>query len=159
RTLHNDSLQRYLAWFLGAAIVVGFAGLAVGGYGPGERPGLPAPPIAILALLMMAAGAALVVLRHHARFESLIYTSIIGLILAGGFVYMSAPDLALTQITVEVVTILLLLLALNLLPKATPRETGAGRHARDAALAVAGGLGLGGATWAVLTRSGDSISA
>ena len=158
RMIHNESLQRYLAWFIGAAVVVGFAGFAVGGYEPGDRPGLPAPPIAILALVMMVTGAVLVALRHHSRFEALIYTSIIGLILAGGFVYMSAPDLALTQITVEVVTILLLLLALNLLPKATPRESRPVRHVRDAVLAGAGGLGLGAAAWAVLTRSGDSIS-
>lgn len=159
RAIHNGSLQRSLAWFLGTAVVVGFAGLVIGGYEPGGRPGLPAPPIAVLALAMMATGSAIVMLRHHARFESLIYTSIIGLTLAAAFVYLSAPDLALTQITVEVVTILLLLLALNLLPKTTPREGHAGRHVRDISLAVAGGLGLGGAAWAVLTRPGDSISA
>ncbi|OYX34292.1 MAG: cation:proton antiporter [Caulobacterales bacterium 32-69-10] len=159
RGVHNGSLQRYLAWFIGTAVVVGFAGLAIGGYEPGGRPGLPAPPVAILTLIMMAAGAALVLVRHHARFEALIYTSIIGLILAAAFVYLSAPDLALTQITVEVVTILLLLLALNLLPKATPTEGDAGRHLRDIMLAGAGGLGLGAAAWAVLTRPGESISA
>ena len=33
------------------------------------------------------------------------------------FAYLSAPDLALTQLSVEVVTIILLLLALNFLPR------------------------------------------
>jgi len=98
------------------------------------------------------------VTRHHDRFQSLIFTSVIGLILAAAFVYLSAPDLALTQITVEVVTILLLLLALNLLPKETAKESGAGRRLRDGVLAVAGGGGLGAATWAVLTRQASSIS-
>ena len=62
--------------------------------------------------------------------------SVIGLIIALGFVHFSAPDLALTQISVEVVTILLLLLALNLLPKAPPILSSKPRRLRDAALAV-----------------------
>jgi multicomponent K+:H+ antiporter subunit A len=48
---------------------------------------------------------------------------IIGLMISSGFVYLSAPDLALTQISVETVTIMLLLLALHFLPKETPVES------------------------------------
>ena len=68
------------------------------------------------------------------------------------FVHFSAPDLALTQLTVEVVTIILLLLALNYLPKATPVETPAGRRLWDAGVAVAVGLGVAALTWAILSR-------
>jgi multicomponent K+:H+ antiporter subunit A len=57
-----------------------------------------------------------------------------------GFVYLSAPDLAMTQFTVEVVTIILLLLALNFLPNRTPVESTVLRRVRDAGVAVAGGL-------------------
>ena len=46
------------------------------------------------------------------------------------FVKFSAPDLALTQISVEVVTIILLLLALNFLPRETPRESTPARRWR-----------------------------
>ncbi len=45
------------------------------------------------------------------------------LMVSVGFNYFSAPDLALTQISVEVVTIMLLLLALNFIPNRTPRES------------------------------------
>ncbi|MBW8302348.1 MAG: monovalent cation/H+ antiporter subunit A, partial [Brevundimonas sp.] len=58
----------------------------------------------------------------------------------------------------EVVTILLMLLALNLLPKTTPVESRPWRRLRDGVLACAAGLGVGGAAWAVLTRPLDSIS-
>ena len=52
------------------------------------------------------------------------------------FVFFSAPDLAMTQFTVEVVTIILLLLALNFLPKQTPVESTVLRRVRDAGVAI-----------------------
>ena len=68
-----------------------------------------------------------------------------GLVVALTFVYFSAPDLALTQLSVEVVTTILMLLALNYLPQKTPREPSRLRHWRD--LAVAAAAGLGGHRW------------
>jgi multicomponent K+:H+ antiporter subunit A len=53
---------------------------------------------------------------------------VIGLIVSVGFVYFSAPDLALTQMSVEVVTIILMLLALNFLPNRTPVESSTRRR-------------------------------
>ncbi len=159
RIVHDGSLQRQVAWLLGATLVVGVAGFAATTYGPGDRPRLSAPPVASLAFLILAIAAGWVVARHRQRFEALIFTSVIGLIIAAAFVYLSAPDLAFTQITVDVVTVLLLLLTLNLLPKETPRESSNGRRLRDGVLAAAGGCALGAATWAVLTRSADPISA
>jgi multicomponent K+:H+ antiporter subunit A len=67
------------------------------------------------------------------------------------FVYLSAPDLALTQISVEVATVILLLLALNFLPKETPAER-PGRQMRDAILATAAGLGTGALIYALMLR-------
>jgi len=80
------------------------------------------------------------VLMHRNRFLALILIGIVGLMVSVGFVYLSAPDLAMTQFTVEVVTIILLLLALNFLPKSTPIESSTLRRTRDVAVAVAGGL-------------------
>jgi multicomponent K+:H+ antiporter subunit A len=78
-----------------------------------------------------------------------------------GFVYFSAPDLALTQISVEVVTIILLLLALNFLPRETPKESSSARRLRDAGIAVIGGVAVTGLTYAILVRdfAQESISA
>jgi multicomponent K+:H+ antiporter subunit A len=126
----------------------------------GTRPGIPASPPAILAWGLLIAATAAVVNDARQRLRALIYVSVIGLVVSLAFVRFSAPDLALTQISVEVVTILLLLLALNLLPKAPPVLSSASRRWRDGALAVAGGALMGGISWAMLTREpGASISA
>ena len=157
--VHNGSLQRYLAVILAAAIAVAMAGFANGVYVMGERPTIPAPAPAVVAWLLLVGGAAAVVLGHRHRYLSLIFISIIGLVISLAFVYLSAPDLALTQISVEVVTILLMLLALNLMPKQTPVESSGGRRLRDGILAVIGGVGMGLATWALVRREGPpSIS-
>ncbi len=52
------------------------------------------------------------------------------------FVRFSAPDLALTQLAIEVVTIILLLLALFFLPQRTPVESTPRRRLRDLMLAL-----------------------
>ncbi|MDR2839087.1 MAG: monovalent cation/H+ antiporter subunit A [Azonexus sp.] len=90
------------------------------------------------------------------------------LILAGGaglatsltFVWFSAPDLALTQLAVEVVTAILILLGLRWLPPrherfrdGLPEAPRAHlRRLRDALLALAGGGGLAALTYAILSR-------
>ena len=74
------------------------------------------------------------------------------------FVYLSAPDLALTQISVEVVTVILMLLALNFLPKETPVESSGGRRLRDGVIAALAGIGVGGAAWAITSRDGSTLS-
>ncbi|KAI5913103.1 DUF4040 domain-containing protein [Azoarcus sp. PA01] len=92
------------------------------------------------------------------RVLALVTVGVIGLIVAFAFLYLSAPDLALTQIAVEVVTVVLMLLALNVLPKTTPAESGRVRRLRDATLAGLAGLGSGGAAWAVMTRDVETLS-
>ena len=74
------------------------------------------------------------------------------------FVGLSAPDLALTQITVDVVTTVLLLMGLGLLPQLTPYESSRTRRWRDAVIAIVAGLGIGWITWLLLTRDHESIS-
>ena len=58
---------------------------------------------------------------HRRRLLSLLLIGIAGLVVSAAFAYLAAPDLALTQITVEVVTVLLMLLSLSFLPAATPK--------------------------------------
>ena len=156
--LQNGSLQRYLAFMIGAALVVGYAGFFGATHQPGGRATLPASPLAIIGWLLLVAACGAVVLYHRQRLLALVLIGVVGLIVSVGFLYLSAPDLALTQLSVEVVTIILLLLALNFLPKTTPAESGGGRKARDGLLAVLSGLGTGGAVWAVMTRDFQSIS-
>jgi len=59
---------------------------------------------------------------------------------------------------VEVVTVVLLLLALYFLPQHTPAESGIGRRWRDILLATSAGGGAAALTWAVLTRPYQNIA-
>ncbi|MFY0617560.1 monovalent cation/H+ antiporter subunit A [Shimia sp.] len=156
---HNGVMSRYLAVFVSFTVVIGYHAYATGGAAPATREMLPVPPIVWIGWFGVLAATWLVVSQHHRRFRSLIYLSIIGLMISGGFVYLSAPDLALTQISVETVTILLLLLALYFLPKETPVESSAGKRWRDGAIAVAGGVAVAALAMAFLTRDVDTISA
>ena len=154
--VHNGSLQRYMFVILATAVIIALAGFVSADYVEGGRPTLPAPGAAVVAWVLLVGGTTAVVLGHRHRYLSLIFISVIGLVISLTFVFLSAPDLALTQISVEVVTILLLLVALNLMPKTSPVESGVGRRLRDGLLATLGGLGMAGATWALLRREGPA---
>lgn len=126
----------------------------------GERtPTLPHPAFAVLWLIgatcaLAAAGQA----KYH-RFAALICASGAGLATSLSFVWLSAPDLALTQIAVEVVTTVLLLLGLRWLPRrirpqarqSLPHKVRL-RRLRDLLVAAACGLGLASLAYAILTR-------
>ena len=108
--------------------------------GPATRAPQAAGVVEIAGWAMLVAATAGLVLLHRNRLLSLILIGIVGLMVSVGFVFFSAPDLAMTQFTVEVVTIILLLLALNFLPNRTPEESSVLRRMRDGAVAIAGGL-------------------
>ena len=159
--LHNGSLQRYLAITIFAAIAIGLTGFyAEPDHTAGTRELLAVSPAAAIGWVLLVVTCLAAVVMHHNRLLSLLLVGVIGLIVSLGFIYLSAPDLALTQISVEVVTVILMLLALNILPKETPKESLAGRKMRDGVISIAAGLGIGSAIWAIMTRElPNSISA
>lgn len=156
----NGSLQRSLALMVAFAIVLAaapfWAADTLPGTGPREL--MPASPLALAVWVLLLASATMLLLTHHNRFQALVLTGVVGLVTAFTFVGLSAPDLALTQLSVEVVSTVLLLMGLALLPQRTPFESGALRRGRDALLAVFAGGGVAGLTWLMLTRPHDSIS-
>ncbi|MGE0665986.1 MAG: monovalent cation/H+ antiporter subunit A [Sphingomonadales bacterium] len=156
---HTGSLQRSVAMTVGAVIVLAVSSFPAGGDLLGERPMLPVTPAAVVGWGLLMAACVGVVALHRQRLLALIVVAVIGLVVSLAFLQFSAPDLALTQISVEVVTLILMLLALNLLPQQTPAEHGAARKVRDVLLAVTVGLGVGAAALAVMTRDFDTISA
>ncbi|WP_332814486.1 monovalent cation/H+ antiporter subunit A [Ramlibacter sp.] len=160
RRTETGSLQRYSAWLAGAAVVaVAWALLRSPVPLPaGSRELQPATALAIvLWALLLLTGAALV-LGHHERLRAVVLVGVVGLLVALGFESLSAPDLALTQLSVEVVSTVLLLMGLALLPRTTPRESHRLRRCRDAVLAGVGGLGVGWMAWMALTRDPSSIA-
>ncbi|WP_332670315.1 monovalent cation/H+ antiporter subunit A [Aromatoleum sp.] len=156
--LHDGSLRHYLGWIVAGALVVGVGGFLGGGHAVGTRATLAAPPVAIVAWLLLVASCAGVLAFERRRMLALVMLGVIGLIVAFGFLYLSAPDLALTQIAVEVVTVILMLLALTVLPHETPRVAQRPRRLGDGGLATGAGLGAGAAAFALMTRDFDSLS-
>ncbi|KTT46137.1 monovalent cation/H+ antiporter subunit A [Pseudomonas oryzihabitans] len=150
--LESGSLQRYIALMLLATLVLlvtALSGLDALG-GAVERS--PVDPLTALGLGILMLTAVLTVVFHRNRLKALMTLSTVGLIVSLLFARYSAPDLALTQLSVEVVTIILLVLALFFMPDRTPIESSSLRGLRDVLLA--GGLGLMVAllAYAVLTR-------
>ncbi|MFW5332584.1 monovalent cation/H+ antiporter subunit A [Hydrogenophaga sp. ZJX-1] len=156
--LETGSLQRYLVWLMGAAVVVAASQLVGQGIGAGSRELLPASPLAIAVWLLLVATCLALVFTHRQRFQSVVLVGVVGLVTSLTFVSLSAPDLALTQLSVEVVSTVLLLMGLALLPQHSPRESTALRRTRDGVLALAGGAGVAWVAWVLLTRNHDSIS-
>jgi multicomponent K+:H+ antiporter subunit A len=93
------------------------------------------------------------------RLASLMLASGAGLVCCTTYIWFSAPDLALTQLVVETVTTVLILLGLRWLPMRTAQPQPArmrirlwGRRGRDLAIAAAAGCGMAALAWTVMTR-------
>ncbi|TMU25066.1 monovalent cation/H+ antiporter subunit A [Halomonas sp. ATBC28] len=156
--LEGNSLQRYVGWLWLGALVMGGIGLVqitdlTGAAGNQELDG-----ILILGAGMLMFGGVATAATHRYRLISLLMLSVVGLFVALTFARFSAPDLALTQLSVEVVTMILLMLALFFLPQKTPRESSPLRNVRDMLLAGTLGLVIASLNYAVMTRETLSIS-
>jgi len=138
--LHNGAFSRYGAVMAVTVIAVGYYAWGSGTVGAATREVQPAGAIEIAGWVMLVAATLGLVLLHRNRLLSLVLLAVVGLMVSVGFVFFSAPDLAMTQITVDVVTTILLLLALNFLPKDTPVESSVMRRIRDVGVAVVGGV-------------------
>ena len=138
--LHNGAFTRYAMIAVITMIAAGYHAWATGTVAEPVRALQAAGPVPIAGWAMLVVATAGLVVMHRNRLLALILIGIVGLMVSVGFVFMSAPDLAMTQFTVEVVTIILLLLALNFLPNRTPTESSPLRRVRDGAVAAAAGL-------------------
>lgn len=156
--IDNGSLQRYLLCLLTAIIVIG--GYAMLNLQPlnTTRAPIPLDAITLVGAFILCCGGLATAFWHHKRLRSLLGLSVVGLVVSIAFARFSAPDLALTQLSVEVVTIILLMLALFFLPQRTPKESTPSRIIRD--LSVSGAIGgiIATITYAILTRPVSSIS-
>jgi multicomponent K+:H+ antiporter subunit A len=165
RRLPSGRLQPQLLFLALATLVAASWSLAAA---PVRLRGLDLSPAdAPFALLWLIGGACALTAAAFAKFHRLA-----ALIAAGGagltscisFVWLSAPDLAATQLLVEVVTTILILLGLRWLPprirmkpvRAVPARL---RRARDAVVALAAGLGMSVLAYGVMMHPvDDSIS-
>ncbi|HEX7892291.1 MAG TPA: monovalent cation/H+ antiporter subunit A [Ramlibacter sp.] len=167
RRASSPHLQRQLLWIV---VVAGATALSAAMIVPlewGSRPRVPATIDFVL--LWLVGGAAAIGAAWQARFHrlfSLVLLGVTGVVLCVTFAWFSAPDLALTQIAVESVTLVFFLLGLRWLPKPLPSDEdprlawrALWRRSRDLVLSVAAGAGLAAVSYALLTRTGaQSIS-
>jgi multicomponent K+:H+ antiporter subunit A len=151
--LHNGSFGRALTLAVLAITGAAFWAFTGGAHGAGARALLPVHSVVAATWAIMIITALATPFLHRNRITALILTGVVGLLIAPLFMLFSAPDLALTQVSVEVVTILLMLLALYFLPKDTPIESTAPRRLRDASIAGLAGLGIGGLAYAMMIRA------
>jgi multicomponent K+:H+ antiporter subunit A len=153
RVFENGSLPTYLRWMIAAMIVV--PGTALLGLTQIRGTLAPTPVDALtLAGLVSLALFALGVVRTRANpLLALILLGTCGLFVTLAFARFSAPDLALTQMSVEIVTVLLLVLALYFLPYEQRALERAGTRVRNGLMASAGGALIGVVAWAVMTRA------
>ena len=148
----NGSLQRSLLLLVLAAVVAGAAPFIAHPLQLDFGASQPLPPLGAMLWLLLVACTAFTVRLHRQRLLALIVMGGAGLAVSLAFVLLSAPDLALTQLLVEMVSLALLLLGLHYLPARSPPERAPLRKLRDAAVSVVAGLGMALLAYAVLTR-------
>jgi multicomponent K+:H+ antiporter subunit A len=167
RAFGTERLQPQLRLVVLLAIGAGLAALW-GGLAQAPNPiGNPLNPA--FAAMWLAGGACAVgaawMAKYH-RFAALVLLGGAGVVTCLTFAWLSAPDLAVTQLLVEVVTTVLLLLGLRWLPKrheeiAEDRLLAAKvRRLRDLVIAAVGGGGLAAIayvmmTWPLVPNVGD----
>jgi multicomponent K+:H+ antiporter subunit A len=160
-------LQPQMLWLTGAAVLAAGAalGLASGTFDlarGGHAPLTFSPMFALLWAVGLAAAVACAWQAKYHRFSALALMTVAGLATVITFAWFSAPDLALTQLSVETVTTVLILLGLRWLPKrlepplnSAPWRVAARvrpRHLRDLSVALVAGGGMAALSYAVMTR-------
>jgi multicomponent K+:H+ antiporter subunit A len=152
-----------MLWLVCAALLAGLMPLWLRGLPIGDRAQLPMSPA--FAVLWLLGGACAVAAAWQAKFHRLAALTLVGgtgLCVCLTFLWFSAPDLALTQIVVEIVTTILILLGLRWLPRRDenlrPAEAAAARittwmrRYRDLSLAILAGGGMAVLSFAMMSR-------
>ncbi len=164
RLLRNGSLQSGLRWLVLLAIIMMAPVLIdLKGFDLSYLQLRPSTPVsvgaAVVWALLVAATLATVVF-YRQRLVAVVVMGLVGLGVALCFVYFSAPDLALTQILIEVASIILLLLGLQYLPDHTPAADPADSsqfkawlRLADALLAVVAGVVVAAISYLIMRRS------
>uniref|UniRef100_A0A486XNW3 Na(+) H(+) antiporter subunit A Na(+) H(+) antiporter subunit B n=1 Tax=Rheinheimera sp. BAL341 TaxID=1708203 RepID=A0A486XNW3_9GAMM len=156
--LDSGSLQRYMTLTLLTFVLL--AGLPLTDLTTlwGGREELPIDAVNATGASMLLIAAFATVVWHRKRVVALLMISVVGLMVSIAFTRFSAPDLALTQLSVEVVTIILLMLALFFLPHKTPKQSESSRLVRDLSVASMVGVIVGSLSYALMTRPFSTIS-
>jgi multicomponent K+:H+ antiporter subunit A len=161
RRISTRRLQAQLFLMVLVAVLAGLIPMLHSSLSWGERPKIPGSIVfVILWLLAIACALGAAWQAKYHRLAALTMVSVCGLMTCITFVWFSAPDLALTQLVVEVVTTVLILLGLRWLPRRIEEVSplpGSLRRARirrirDLLLSTVVGGGMALLAYAMLTR-------
>ena len=161
KRISTKRLQTQLFLLVLVAVIGGMIPMLNSGLSWGDRPKIPGS-IVFVTLWLLAIACALGAAwqaKYH-RLAALTMVSVCGLMTCITFVWFSAPDLALTQLVVEVVTTVLILLGLRWLPRrieeVSPLPSSLRkariRRLRDLLLSTVVGGGMALLSYAMLTR-------
>ena len=126
-----------------------FAGNLISSIGTGWASGLVAYEALTVALIVFAA---LATVRAPTRLTGIISIGVVGIGVTLFFVFFSAPDLALTQLLIEVLTVVLLILVFYRIPPETRPDVGRGVVTRNWVMAIL--VGIFGFTLALVASGG-----
>ncbi|WP_027485580.1 monovalent cation/H+ antiporter subunit A [Rhodanobacter sp. OR87] len=164
RRYPSRRLQSQLLWIVLLALVAGTLAATSVPFGFRPRWSSVDPAFALLWLLGAACAIGAASQAKFHRLAALVLTGGAGLVSCVSFVWLSAPDLAATQLLVEVVTTILILLGLRWLPKrieglAAESRAHRFRRWRDVFIAIVVGLGVASLAYAAMMHPvADSIS-
>jgi multicomponent K+:H+ antiporter subunit A len=154
----NGSYQRFAWLMLLLVLLLAGAPLLQLPSLQGDRPALAMDLVVLVGAVILCLAAIATVLTIRQRLLSLVMISVVGLMVSLAFVRFSAPDLALTQLSVEVVTVVLLMLALYFLPHKSVKQSSPGHLVRDFTLASGIGIVIGSLAFAMLTQQTETIA-
>ncbi|MBP6216247.1 MAG: monovalent cation/H+ antiporter subunit A [Luteimonas sp.] len=156
----EGGIRRSLFWMIVLVVLVGAVPFL--GKDAALLSGLPDPqPMPLLGWILWAilvVSTIATVVWHGKRLTALIVIGATGLMVSVIFALLSAPDLALTQLMVEMVTIALMMMALNYLPKQSKQQRTPFRRWRDIVISGIAGLGCAGLAYAMLVRPASPVS-
>jgi multicomponent K+:H+ antiporter subunit A len=156
--LDRRALQSYMGWLVGfVALILASAVLALPGL-PDFAALTPVDGLSVLMTGLAVAAAVGATLKRFTRLIALMLIAVVGLVVSLAFLRLSAPDLALTQLSVEVVTVLLLMLVMHYLPVKGTNASGRWELLRDRLLAWVIGISVGVLSLYVMLTPGETIS-
>ncbi|UPV99260.1 DUF4040 domain-containing protein [Halorussus gelatinilyticus] len=133
-TVQNGLLRTYATWAMASVAALALAGYAASGVALPDFTGF-AVTVPIALVLGVAIVGAVAVSLAPSHISGVLTLSILGFMVAVFYVLASAPDLALTQLVVETLTLVIFLLVLDRLP-AFYGNAGRGKMLRDGVLSA-----------------------
>lgn len=139
RTTQSGSLPTYVGTVFVVLVAAEAAALLAGGGGWDISLDAWQHPVQPIAAVLMI-GAGFVAVRAEKRFTGVVLVSVTGLGMVTLFATSGAPDLAVTQVLVETVTLIAFSLVLRRIPSRLGSHNGSGSKALRAVIAAAVGL-------------------